>query len=87
MIFLGENPTCLIYFSARFYNIVDFQVIQSLRAFRRAEIVFDAVLFGNCVVGAAVAMTVASIFRFEFWFLWCVVLGVFFVSFGGLCGS
>ena len=54
---------------------------QWLRAFRRAEIVFDAVLFGNCVVGAAVAMAVASIFRFEFWFVWCVVLATFLGAF------
>ena len=67
--------------------VLVFSFIQSLRAFRRAEIVFDAVLFASCAVGAAVAMTVASIFRFEFWFLWCVVLGVFFVPFGRLCGS
>ena len=47
-------------------------VIQALRAFRRAEIVFDVVLFESCVDGVAVAMTVASIFYFEFWFLWGV---------------
>ena len=46
--------------------------IQALRAFRRAEIVFDVVLFESCVGGVAVAMTVASIFYFEFWFLWGV---------------
>ena len=45
----------------------------ALRAFRRAEIVFDVVLFESCVGGVAVAMTVASIFYFEFWFLWGVV--------------
>ena len=44
----------------------------ALRAFRRAEIVFDVVLFESCVGGVAVAMTVASIFYFEFWFLWGV---------------
>ena len=43
-----------------------------LRAFRRAEIIVDAVLFESCVGGVAVAMTVASIFYFEFWFLWGV---------------
>ena len=48
------------------------RVIQALRAFRRAEIVFDVVLFESCVDGVAVAMTVASIFYFEFWFLWGV---------------
>ena len=46
--------------------------IQSLRAFRRAEVIFDAVLFESCVDEVAVAMTVASIFYFEFWFLWGV---------------
>ena len=46
--------------------------IQALRAFRRAEIVFDVVLFESCVGEVAVAMTVASIFYFEFWFLWGV---------------
>ena len=49
-----------------------FLFIQALRAFRRAEIVFDVVLFESCVGGVAVAMTVASIFYFEFWFLWGV---------------
>ena len=38
-------------------------------------------LFGNCVVGAAVAMAVASIFRFEFWFVWCIVLARFLGAF------
>ena len=47
-------------------------IIQALRAFRRAEIVFDVVLFESCVGEVAVAMTVASIFYFEFWFLWGV---------------
>ena len=47
--------------------------IQALRAFRRAEIIFDAVLFESRVDGVAVAMTVASIFHFEFWFLRGVV--------------
>ena len=41
----------------------------ALRAFRRAEIVFDVVLFDGCVGGVAAAMTVASVFYFEFWFL------------------
>ena len=54
-----------------------FRFIQSLRAFRRAEVIFDAVLFESCVGGVAVAMTFASIFHFEFWFLWGVGLGVF----------
>ena len=52
-------------------------IIQALRAFRRAEIIFDVVLFERCVGGVAVAMTLASIFHFEFWFLWGVVLGSF----------
>ena len=41
----------------------------SLRAFRRAEVIVDAVLFESCVGGVAVAMTFASIFHFKFWFL------------------
>ena len=41
-------------------------LIQALRAFRRAEIIFDVVLFDSCVGGVAAAMTVASIFYFEF---------------------
>ena len=51
-----------------------FAYIQSLRAFCRAEVIIDAVLFESCVGGVAVAMTVASFCNFEFWFLWCVVL-------------
>ena len=51
--------------------------IQALRAFRRAELVVDAVLFESCVGGVAVAMTCASIFNLEFWLLWGVVLGAF----------
>ena len=47
--------------------------IQALRAFRRADIIFDARLFESRVGGVAVAMTVASVFYFEFWFLWGVV--------------
>ena len=42
----------------------------ALRAFRRAEIIVGVVLFESCVGGVAVAMMVASIFYFEFWFLW-----------------
>ena len=61
--------------------------IQALRAFRRAEIVFDVVLFESCVGGVAVAMTVASIFYFEFWFVWGVRQMPFLLPFGGLCGS
>ena len=53
----------------------------ALRAFRLAEIVVDEVLFGSSVGGVAVAMTVASIFHFEFWFLWGVVLNAFLVAF------
>ena len=34
-------------------------------------------LFESCVGGVAGAMTVASIFHSEFWFLWGVGLGVF----------
>ena len=45
-------------------------LIQALRAFRWAEIIVDAVLFESCVGGVGVAMTVAPIFPFEFWFLW-----------------
>ena len=51
--------------------------IQSLRAFHQAVAMVDAELFESCVGGVAVAMTVASIFHFEFWFLWGVVLGAF----------
>ena len=40
--------------------------IQALRAFRRAELVVDAVLFQSCVGEVAVAMTFASIFHLEF---------------------
>ena len=47
------------------------------RAFRSAEIIVDAVLFESCVGGVAVAMTVASIFYFEFGFLWGVVSNAF----------
>ena len=47
----------------------------------------DAVLFESCVGEVAVAMTFASIFHLEFWFLWGVVLGAFFSVFLGLCGS
>ena len=53
----------------------------ALRAFRRAEIVFDVVSFESCVGGVAVAMTVASIFHFEFGFLWGVVLNAVVVAF------
>ena len=35
--------------------------IQALRAFRRAEIIFEAVLFESCVGEAAGTMAVASI--------------------------
>ena len=44
----------------------------ALRAFRRAEIIFDVVVFESCIGGVAVAMAVASTFYFEFWFLWGV---------------
>ena len=54
---------------------------QALRAFRRAEIIFDVVLFDSCVGGVAVAMTVASVFHFEFWFLWGIGLGAFLGAF------
>ena len=56
-------------------------IIQARRAFRRAELVVDVVLFESCVGGVAVATTVASIFYFEFWFLCRVVLTPFFVAF------
>ena len=56
-------------------------IIQALRAFRRAEVMVDAVLFESCVGGVAVAMTFASFFHFEFWFLWGVVLGAFLGGF------
>ena len=49
----------------------------ALRAFHRAEIMFDAVLFERCVGGVAGAMAVASILLLEFWFLWGIVLGCF----------
>ena len=45
----------------------------SLRAFGRAEVIVGAVLFEGCVGGVAVAVTVASIFHFEFWFIWGAV--------------
>ena len=38
----------------------------SLRAFRRAGVIFDAVLFKSRVGGVAVAMTFASIFHLSF---------------------
>ena len=38
-------------------------------------------LFESCVGGVAVAMTVASIFHFEFWFLWGIGLGAFLGAF------
>ena len=38
----------------------------SPRAFRRVEVIVDAVLFESCVGGVAVAMTFASFFRSEF---------------------
>ena len=50
----------------RFTRIID---IQALRAFRRAEIVFEAVLFESCVGEAAGSLAVASIFFFEGWYL------------------
>ena len=53
----------------------------SLRAFRRAEVIVNAVLFESRVGGVAVAMTFASIFHFEFWFLWGVGLGAFLGAF------
>ena len=43
----------------------------ALRAFRRAEIIFDVVLFERCVGGVAFAMTFTSIFDLDFWFVWC----------------
>ena len=43
-------------------------LIQALRAFRRAEIVFEAVLFESCVGEAAGSLAVASIFFFEGWY-------------------
>ena len=54
---------------------------EALRAFRWAEIIVDAVLSESCVGGVAVAMTVASIFHFEFWFLWGIGLGAFLGAF------
>ena len=75
--------------------------IQALRAFRRAEIIFDVVFFERCAGGVAVAMTFTSIFDLDFWFLWCR-FGCFFwclleafvspesvsgTSFGGHFGS
>ena len=53
----------------------------SLRAFRRAGVIFDAVLFESCVGGVAVAMTFSSIFHFKFWFRWGVVLAAFLGAF------
>ena len=41
----------------------------ALRAFRRAEIIFEAVLFESCVGEAAGSLAVASIFFFEGWYL------------------
>ena len=40
----------------------------ALRAFRRAEIIFEAVLFESCVGEAAGSLAVASIFFFEGWY-------------------
>ena len=51
--------------------------VQALRAFRRAEIIFDVVLFESRVDGVAGAIAVASIFFLEFWFFWGVVLAFF----------
>ena len=59
-------------------------LIQALRAFCRAEVIVDAVLFESRVGGVAVAMTFASIFHFEFWFLWGVFLMLFWMPFGSL---
>ena len=55
-------------------------LIQSLRAFRRAEVIVNAVWCESRVGGVAVAMIFASIFHFEFGFLW----GVFSMLFGCL---
>ena len=46
--------------------------------------IFDAVSFESRVGGVAVAMTFASIFHFEFWFLWGVFLMLFWMPFGSL---
>ena len=53
----------------------------SLRAFRRAGVIFDAVLFESCVGGVAVAMTFSSIFHFKFWFRRGVVFAAFLGAF------
>ena len=53
----------------------------SLRAFRRAGVIFDAVLFESCVGGVAVAMTFSSIFHFKFWFRRGVVVAAFLGAF------
>ena len=42
----------------------------ALRAFRQAEIIFEAVLFESCVGEAAGSLAVASIFFFAGWYLW-----------------
>ena len=44
-------------------------------------------LFESRVGGVAVAMTFASIFHFEFGFLWVVFLMLFWMPFGTLFGS
>ena len=56
----------------------------SLRAFRRAEVIVNALLVESRVGGVSVAMTFASIFHFEFWLLWGVFLIVFLMPFGSL---
>ena len=55
--------------------------VAALCALRLAEIIVDAVLFERRVGGVAFAMTVASIFYFEFWFLLGVVLNAFLGAF------
>ena len=54
----------------------------ALRAFRRVESIFEAVLFESCVGEAAGPMAVASFFVFECWYFWVS----FWVSVGGRWG-
>ena len=57
------------------FNVV--WIIQPLRAFRRAEIIFEAVLFESCLGEAAGSLAVVSNFFFRVLVPSGVVLGVF----------
>ena len=58
--------------------------IQALRAFRRAEIIFDVVLCESCGGGVVGATAVAWILLLVFSFLWGAVLSSFWKPLGGL---